>query len=56
MRWKAHDKCWFNAHTTKPDWGEFLGYNKCPDGFCRVFMNRLGFKTVPTKSLTRETQ
>ena len=54
MRWKAHDNCIFNTHTSKPDRGEFLGYDRCPKGFCRVLLNRLGFKTVPTKSLTRK--
>lgn len=53
MRWRAHDRCEFNAHTSRPDRGEFLGYNRAPNGWCRVLLWRGGFMTVPIKSLTR---
>lgn len=53
MRWKAHDSCVFNAHTSKPDRGEFLGYNKCPKGYGRVLLSRQGFISVPIVALTK---
>lgn len=53
MRWRPHDTVVFDAHTSKPDRGEFLGYDHAPHGWCRVLLYRAGFKTVPVKSLTR---
>jgi len=52
-RLRAHDAVVFNAHTSFPDHGEFLGYDHAPDGWCRVLLWRQGFKTVPMVSLTR---
>lgn len=53
MRWRAHDPVVFDAHTSRPDQGEFLGYDRSPPGWCRVLLYRAGFKTVPVKALTR---
>lgn len=53
MRFRAHDPVVFNDHTSRPDRGEFLGYDKAPNGWCRVLLWRAGFKIVPTKALRR---
>lgn len=53
VRWRAHDTVVFNAHTSRPDHGEFLHYSKEHPGWCRVSLWRAGRKTVPIKSITR---
>lgn len=55
-RWKSMQTCVFNAHTSNPDVGTFLGYNKCPNGWCRVLLNREGYKTVPVKSIVTKAE
>lgn len=50
-RWRAHDSVMFNAHTSAPDSGEFLGY--VPGGRARVLLSENGFKCVPVEALTR---
>jgi len=52
-RLKAHDSIVFNAHTSRPDHGEFQGYAKGRPGWARVLLNRAGTTCVPVASLTR---
>ena len=50
-RFRAHDSVVFNAHTSKPDQGEFLRY--LGDGVALVSLERAGRISVPVRALTR---
>jgi hypothetical protein len=52
-RLRAHDSVVFNAHTSRPDTGEFLGYVRGRSSWARVLLNRAGFTEVPLVSLSR---
>lgn len=53
-RWMAHDDVVFNAHTSSPYPGEFLGY--AGHQSAKVLLDELGRKVVPLISLTRPTK
>ena len=52
-RLKSMERIVFNAHTSRPDRGFFLGYDSRMRGYCRVYLERGGTKSVPRVSLTR---
>jgi len=52
-RLKSMEPVVFNAHTSRPDFGYFLGYDHCPKGMARVLLGRGGTTKVPTIGLTR---
>ena len=52
-RFQAHDPIVHNAHTSRPDAGEFLGYDRSRPGWCRVLLYRNSFRTVPIRSIER---